>query len=649
LCRPRKRLSLDIRLLIQKAKHMPTLQERLSQFNNQFQPGDLSLAGAVSTATLGAGIVYMMVELVRGDVTSVLYFLVGWVLLALLVYYAPARQWLLGEANKLNMRHLLHIIFYWLFSTGALMFWRLLGGVDAAGKDSRLFYVFLVALVGFSYASLRSLAIPSRPGAYRHHSTGIPLWEQTMLAANEVIAVGLVSYVWSSMLVRVFQPDVFTTRLNLTYSLGLGAATLLYYIGVQLMWVQRLNDWISRNEIWLRFARIVTPFVLLITTALISSRFTVETDSRTATLVANPELDFAVRSLVPVVWMLVFIVMVIVYTGRRGLRQRFLPDSLLEHLPGRTGQLFRAISDMDVILLISLMTTFIPTVLLFFGGDGGVIGEIRLWIEQRGSAFIESSEQALAIVFVLPFYLLIMLVLVIYALVISRPAMSSTERDEMMDRLPVGFLITMILVLYMFAVPFTQVFIEGRLPTPTRDLGRILVFYLLIPLILLYVHFLPLVRFPYGRGQGRWRTQEATRLEADLRDIDRRIRNLNQELTRMDNQWRVKPPGDDMTVLKNRIDSLHHYIQLNSERDDLNMRRLQILGSRQNLSEISDMPLSVTVGRLPLRIISIGLPLLLLFQLYQWAVVSDGLRQVVNDPNITLVRFIQILLENIEI
>ena len=78
-----------------------------------------------------------------------------------------------------------------------------------------------------------------------------------------------------------------------------------------------------------------------------------------------------------------------------------------------------------------------------------------------------------------------------------------------MSKLPIGFLITMIITLYLFAVPFTQVFVEGRLPTLSRDLGRILVFYVLIPLLLLYLHFFLLVRIPYGRGQRLWRERYA--------------------------------------------------------------------------------------------------------------------------------------------
>ncbi len=626
---------------------MTNAREQLETFLTRVQPDEDSLAHTVGIVILGAGLIYIMIGIFRRDLLAVTLFAIGWVVLLALVNFTPAQRLLLGD-KPLNLRHILHIILYWLFSVGGVVCFRLLDGMDMIGKDSGLFYVFLLACVAFGVSAVRSLLIATIPRVYRVVSTDIPLWEQVLLALNEVIAIGLMSYIWSSVLVRLFQPDIFTTRLNPTHTFGLGLTTLLYYIGIQLMWRQSWNDWISQNDVWVRWARVISPLVLLVTTTLITTRFTAQTDPRTASLMSNTEVDFAVLSLAPVIWLLVFMLMVLLYSGQRGIRQRFLPDDLLEHLPGPMQRLFRALSDMDLLLILSVLTTLVPAYLLFFGDDAALIGTARRAIEQRGSAFIETSEQALALLFTLPYYTVAIVILILYALVISRPSISSDERNELMDRLPVGFLISMIIVLYLFAVPFTQVFIEGRLPSFSRDLGRILALYILVPLILLYVHFLPLVRFPYGRGQNRWRQAEATHLEANLRDIDRRIRNLNNELGRLDNQWRITGRGDDAAAMRNKIDTLHRYIHLNSERDDLNMRRLQIVSSRQQLAEISDTPFSVTVARLPLRVISIGIPILLLFQLYQWAVVSDGLRQVVNNPDITLIEFIQILLENVE-
>jgi len=349
----------------------------------------------------------------------------------------------------------------------------------------------------------------------------------------------------------------------------------------------------------------------------------------------------------PVLWLLVLLLMGLVYTSGSGLRQRFLPDALLEHVNFRLRRLLEAVSDIDVLLLLGVLSTFTPVYLLFLGDSTGFIGRARAAITNRGTALIETSEQALAVLFVLPFYLFTILLLLLYAVVISRPALSAEQRDNLMDRLPVGFMIALIITLYLFAVPFTQAFSEGRLPTLSRDLGRILAFYILIPLIILYIHYIPFVRLPYGRGQRLWRDRHAVKLEQDLRSIDRRINQLNQELSRMDSRWQITR-GEDVDVLKGRVETLHRYVHLNGERDGLNMQRLQIVTARQNLAEISDTPLSVAVARLPLRIISLGIPLLLFFQLYQWAVLNQGLRDVVNNPNITVADFIRILLDNIE-
>ncbi|MEM6527832.1 MAG: hypothetical protein AAF653_06030, partial [Chloroflexota bacterium] len=424
-------------------------------------------------------------------------------------------------------------------------------------------------------------------------------------------------------------------------------AALLYYVLLQLMWLRGWNARLSENRTWILLARIFSPFLLFVISVLIASRFTERTDPRTASLLDNADIDLAVLALVPVIWLLVLVIIFLVFTSDRGIRQRFLPDALVERLPQRIQKRMMATSDVDLLLVIGMLTTLIPVYLLFLGDSGGIVGQARQVIFQRGNALLETSEQALAILFVLPFYVFIILLMLLYAVVVSRPRLSAQHRDEIMHQLPIGFMITMIITLYLFAVPFTQVFTEGRLPTPSRDLGRILAFYVLIPLLLLYVHFFLLVRFPYGRGQRLWREKEAVVLEQDLRKIDRRIGNLNQELARIDNKWQLTR-GDDNAALRGRMDTLHRYIHLNGERDNLNMQRLQILSARQNLAEISETPLSVAVARLPLRIISLVLPLLLFFQLYQWVVLNEGLREVVNNPNITVADFIRILLDNIE-
>ncbi len=624
---------------------MIRMRERFQRMWQAVLPSASALSEAAAPVLLAAGFIYLMVLLFRQDWLGVLFFLPGWGLLLGLANYEPLRARLLGR--QLTLQHVLHVLYYWAWSVIWLWLARLLFATPAAGKESELFYVVLLAFVGVTWAAVRSLLIVVLPRAYDTFSTSIPLWEQILLVINESIAIGLTAYVWASVLVRIFQPTVFTTRLNLVYSLGLGTAALLYYAITQFMWFQRWNRWLGQTGVWVVLARVLSPYILFVITLLIASRFTERTDPRTASLLDNADIDLAVLALVPVIWVVVLVLMVIVYTSGRGLRQRLLPDALLERLPGRVQQVLRAVSDIDLLLVIGVLITFIPVYLLLLGEGGGIVSQARQVILQRGSALIETSEQALAILFVLPFYLFIILILLLYAVVISRPSISAQDRDDLMSRLPVGFLITMILTLYLFAVPFTQVFSEGRLPTLPRDLGRILAFYVFVPLILLYTHFFALVRLPYGRGQRLWREKHAGELDQDLRRIDRRIGNLNQELTRMDSKWGFSRL-EDTSELKTRVETLHRYIHLNGERDNLNMERLQIVSAKQELAEISETPLSIAVARLPLRIISLGIPLLLLFQLYQWAVLNEGLQEVVNNPNITVADFIRILLDNIE-
>ena len=83
---------------------------------------------------------------------------------------------------------------------------------------------------------------------------------------------------------------------------------------------------------------------------------------------------------------------------------------------------------------------------------------------------------------------------------------------------------------------------------------------------------------------------------------------------------------------------------MNGMRDDLNMQRLQVVSDRQQLAELSETPVSITIARLPVRVVSIGIPLLLAMQIYQWAVLNNGLREIVNNPNITIFEFFRAIL-----
>ena len=49
---------------------------------------------------------------------------------------------------------------------------------------------------------------------------------------------------------------------------------------------------------------------------------------------------------------------------------------------------------------------------------------------------------------------------------------------------------------------------------------------------------------------------------------------------------------------------------------------------------------------LPVRIFQFGIPLVLAFKIYEWAIVNDGLRQVASNPNIGVLEFFRTILEN---
>ncbi|MFN8450011.1 MAG: hypothetical protein U0521_15865 [Anaerolineae bacterium] len=505
------------------------------------------------------------------------------------------------------------------------------------GKSSEQTYFALVLLVAVSWMLLRSLLI-LLPPFYRRFATHLPMWEQILLAINEVVAAGLLATYVAQVLVHTLQPQVFTTRFDLPYIGGLLLVFGIYYFGMQAMWTKRWNDWFSRTDIWIRFMRLAAPLALVVTTMVIFRHFIDRADPRSANLLGNADLDLAFLALAPVIWLLVFVVVFIVYTSGRGLRQRFLPDLLLDRLPRRVGHFLRSISDMDLLLILGVLGTMIPGYLLLFGDTGGVIGGLRQQILQRGSALIESSEQALALLFAIPFYLLVVALLALYGYTLSQQTLAARDRDELVASLPIGFLIVLIITLYLFSIPFSQVLTEGRLPQLPQDMGRILAFNIVIPLLLLYAHYFALIRMPYSRGQKRWRERQSRHYAEQLSGIDHRIRDLNGEIAQLDSQWHSEP-GDSR-----RFETLYRYVQLNGLRDDLNMQRLQVVSDRQQLAELSEAPVSIAIARLPVRVVSIGIPLLLAVQIYQWAVLNNGLREIVNNPNITIFEFFRAIL-----
>ncbi|MEP7293867.1 MAG: hypothetical protein ABI835_18915 [Chloroflexota bacterium] len=148
-----------------------------------------------------------------------------------------------------------------------------------------------------------------------------------------------------------------------------------------------------------------------------------------------------------------------------------------------------------------------------------------------------------------------------------------------------------------------------------------------------------LIRQPYASGQKRWREQQSVSYSDQLTGIDYRIRALNGEIARLDSQWQREPAD------KRRLETLYRYVQLNGQRDDLNMQRLQVVADRQQLAELSEAPVSIAVARLPVRVVTIGIPLLLAVQIYQWAILNNGLRDIINNPNITIFEFFRTILK----
>jgi hypothetical protein len=600
--------------------------------------GSDPLIRLIVPALLLIGVFYAAAQVLQGDWIEFLLAVGGVLMLITLAAVAPVQRLILGQ--PFNRRHALYIGLTWIYGAIWLALLRLLLVSPLFGKASEQTYFTLILLIAVSWMLLRSLLVLTRT-FYHRFVTAIPLWEQLLVAANEGIAAGLLATIGASALVHVFQPNIFTTRFDVAYLGGIGVGVALYYLTMQFMWTQRWNDWLSRSDVWIMLARLFAPLALIVTTLVIFRHFIDRADPRSANLLGGADFDLAVLALAPVIWLLILVGVIIVYTGGRGIRQRFLPDLLLDRLPRRIGDFLRSISDMDMLLILGGLATFIPAYLLLFGNTGGVIGQLRQQILQRGSALIETSEQALALLFTMPFYVLIVALLALYGYALSQQTLSAQHRDELVNKLPIGFLIVLIITLYFFALPFSQVLTEGRLPQLPQDLGRILAFNVLFPLILLYAHYFVLIRQPYARGQNRWRGQQNRHYDDHLSMIDRQIAELNAEIEQLDRQWQsTVSPGDPA-----RFETLYRYIQLNGLRDNLNMQRLQVVANRQELADLSDAPVSIAVARLPVRIVSIGIPLLLAMQIYQWAILNNGLREIINNPNITIFEFFRAILK----
>ena len=578
-------------------------------------------------------------RVLQGDFVALLVSAFGMTLLVVIAAVKPIQQTLLRQA--FTRSHAFYLMTFWVYSLLWLEFFRLLSNIPSSGKDSRFFYVFALLLGAVTFRLLLSVFAVT-PVGYRLFISKIPIWEQVLVAVNEFIAASLFAFALGGELARIIQPNVFTLRINVYYSTGLLLMTGLYYAVMQVLWIQRWNNWLSRNNVWVRLARGIAPIALIVASIVIVRHFTRLSDTLSAKLLNTADLDQTILALSPIIWMMIFFIVLIVYSGNRGLRRRLLPNDLLSVLPVRIAQPLRTVSDMDILLLFGVLMMAIPLQVFVFNNT-----VFLAFLQERltgQTALIDTDEQALAFIFSVPFYIVAVVLLTLYAIGMSRGDLSAKERETLVNRLPVTLMIIFIITLYLAAIPFSEVLASGTIPSVRQNLGYILAFDVLIPLILLYVHYFVFIRIPYGLGQSRWRKQQTQKLEFDLAEIDTRLTELQVRINQSENIWQNR--GNLRTKEGEQIDMLHDLIFLNGERDRLNMERLAIVRDRQELAEVSETPVSLAVARLPARVFGWGIPLVLLFKIYEWAIVNDGLREVANNPNIGILEFFRTVLEN---
>jgi len=589
---------------------------------------------------LALGIVYTGLQILMGDPVLAIVSGVSVGLLIVLTAIKPLQLRVLGR--PLDRSHAYYIALFWVYSLLWVQAYRQLAQLPQSGKQSETFYIFVLLFIAITFRTLVTL-FGLTPLGNRLLISRLPLWEKILVATNEFIAAGLLAYVAGAQIAHAVQPQTFKLTVEPFYMGLMIALLILYYVLIQLMWIARWNRWLSRNQIWVRLARLLAPLAFITAMMLVARHFTRLSDSRTADLLGRADLDQMVLSLSPLILMMILTVVLLVYTGGQGLRQRFLPDQLTNALPERLKRFLSTVSDMDILLLCGAFATSIPLhAFLFDDASEGVLDVLRQQIANQ-NALIDSSEQALAVLFALPFYLLALFIMVLYAYALANPRVSSEERNSLVERLPIGAVIILIITLYLCAIPFSLVLVEGKLPQLSQESGRILAFDILIPLILLYVHYFLFIRFPYGRGQARWREQRSAQLERELKRTDQLIEEVQTRLVRTDDMWKrrhtLRATDDE------KIDMLYAFIESNGARDHLNMERLRVLDERQQLTEISEAPVSLAIAQLPTRVVSVGIPLLLAFKVYEWAVVNDGLREIANNPNITVIEFFQTILQ----
>ncbi len=603
------------------------------------------LAQLLIPVMLVPGVLYSAAQVLEGDWPEFVVSAFGVVLLLLMAVVRPLQRRILG--GEFARHHATTIALFWFYSLFTLRAIRSLADLPAVGKESQIFYITLIIAVALTFRTVQLLFAITERGTSLYIVRN-PLWQQVLVVLNDLTATAFLAFVVGNFLAQALQPDVFTTRIDPTYTLGILSVAVIYYGGLQALWFRRWHRWLSHTSVWLALARLIAPFALIVAVLVVVRRFIRLGDPRTADLLGGAALDRTVLALSPIMFIIIGGIVLLVYTSGRGLKERFLPDDLLEHLPRWLGDFCRQLTDMDMLLFIGVLSLALPVqIFLLGGGQIGVIETLQRELIRSGEALIDTSEQALALIFAIPFYIALVGLLVLYGFVVSKRFLTAHDRDDLVDMLPIGLIIILIIMLYLGAIPFSQVLIEGRLPRLPQDLGRILAFYVVIPLLLLYIHYFPLVRLPYGRGQSLWRQDEARRLERALTRIERGIASLDAEIKRLESFWATaksrmqRSPEETET----RFETLFRFVELNGRRDQLNMERLQILRDKQVLAEVNETPVSLTVARLPLRIVSIGIPLLLAVNVYQWIVLNDGLRELANNPNITIVEFFRTILE----
>lgn len=322
---------------------------------------------------------------------------------------APMASPVVPILGRLDTAHALHALLIVGLSALWLTLLQRIIPLPTTGKASATTYFYAILLIAVGWMLLRSF-LCLIAATRSQYPVDIPLWEQVLLIANELIAAGLFALFGANLLVRFFQPDVFTTRFDALYQIAVGIIIGAFYGGMQVMWTRRGNRWLSQHRVWMRLARAFAPLIFIVTVMIILRRFLERIDERSAALLTAPDVSLAILAVVPMLALIVVVLVIIIYSGDAGLRQRFMPDVVTRWLPAGLIRRLATVSDMDILMIIILFATLIPTFLVL-GQDRGFLAEIESEIAQSGRAVIETSEQALALLFAIPFYALIVFLL----------------------------------------------------------------------------------------------------------------------------------------------------------------------------------------------------------------------------------------------